>query len=77
MPVSFRVSVGGPKCSNNEALHFGSSVFKHYDGSSEGMRLLVISSLLIFKRTSNDIGHPSHFLCFLIFHPSSYDIPGF
>jgi len=74
MPVSFRVSVGGPKCSNNEALHFGSSLLKHYDGSSEGIRVLVISSLLIFKWISNDIDHPSHFLCFLIFHTSSYDI---
>ncbi|GJN33282.1 hypothetical protein PR202_gb21863 [Eleusine coracana subsp. coracana] len=25
LPVSLRVSLGGPKCSNNEAIHFGSS----------------------------------------------------
>lgn len=77
MPVSFRISAGGPKCSNNEALHFGSSLLKHYDGSSEGIRVLVISSLLIFKQISNDIDHPYHFLCFLIFHASSYDILDF
>lgn len=45
MPVSFRVSVGGPKCSNNEALHFGSSLLKHYDGPAKGIRVLVIKFL--------------------------------
>jgi hypothetical protein len=42
MSVSFRVSVGGAECSDNEAVHFGSSLLKHYDWSTEGIELLVI-----------------------------------
>jgi hypothetical protein len=40
MPVSLRVSVGGPKCSNNEVIHFGSLLLKYYDWSAEGIRLI-------------------------------------
>ena len=42
MSVSFRVPVGGTKRSDNEAVHFGSSLLKHYDWSTEGIKLLVI-----------------------------------
>jgi hypothetical protein len=49
MPVSFGVSVGGPKCSNNEAVHFGSSLLKHYDWSAEGITILYINVLLLLK----------------------------
>ena len=63
MPVSFGVSVGGPKCSNNEAVHFGCSLLKHYDWSVEGITILCIDVLLLFKGISNDIDHHSHFLC--------------
>jgi hypothetical protein len=42
MSVSFRVSIGGAKCSDNEAVHFGSSLLKHYDWSTEGIKMLII-----------------------------------
>lgn len=47
MSVSFRVSVGGPKCSDNEAVHFGSPLLEHYDGSTKGIKLSVIYFLLL------------------------------
>lgn len=62
MPVSFGISVGGPKCSNNEAVHFGCSLLKHHDWSAEGIRMLYINSLFLFKGVSNDIDCPSHLL---------------